>query len=91
MILKGVQNHPAVNSNRITIVENIVSPDVLFYLNRAIVKDCADTTNDTDSMKVSASRQIELHSRTQGRSNVRMCCYDIVDSFLVAYDSGQWE
>ena len=89
LILKGLQNHPTINSNKPMKVENIIEADMLFYLDREILLDCANMTIDY-STQISAFRKRKVEKRVKGM-NMRMYCYDIADTFLVAYDHRQWE
>lgn len=91
LILKGLQDHPAMDSSTPMKVENIIDPDTLFYLDREILLDCANLTIDADSKRVSASRKRKLDKRVKFRMNMRMYCHDIADTFLVAYDHLRWE
>jgi hypothetical protein len=92
LILQGLQNHPAIGLNSSTpmTVENIIEPDMLFYLDREIILHCANMSIDADSTQVSASRRRKVDKRVKS-PNMRMYCYDIADSFTVAYDHLQWE
>jgi hypothetical protein len=92
VVLKGLQNHPMVNSSAVMEVENIIEPDMLFYLNLEIINNCANLSSGSDSKTPAAeSRQLMLADRVKFQQNMRMYCVDVAYSVVAALDHVQWE
>ena len=78
-------------------LDSIIEPDMVFFLERDIVLDCAnasapvDDNNDSPKSNGSDGHRRDTASRVKVRMNMRMYCHDVADTLLTALDHIAWE
>ena len=93
VILQGANNHPLRTSSAspfsTIVLENIIEPDQLFFLDRDIALECANLTSS--EVRRNKKRKLALEKRVKFRINMRMYCWDVADSVFRGLDHLQWE
>ena len=99
LLLRGFQNETSLVANPTASMnlDSIIEPDMVFFLDRDIVLDCANASVPTDDNKETPreeggyDRQRDIASRIKVRINMRMYCHDVADTLLTALDHVAWE
>ncbi len=85
----GYTSHPALNETIEMELDTVITPDMVFYMDKDTISNCANPDFD-DAIKKD-KRERKLAARVKFRANMRMYCHDIKNSFLAAWNHIQWE
>jgi hypothetical protein len=81
------------NTTPTLLLDSIVEPDMVFYLDREDMMDCRVTREDDNNEQEtsSASKLARKASHVQARKNMLMYCLDAQNTLLTAIDHVEWE
>eukprot|EP00934_Nitzschia_sp_Nitz4_P009309 Nitzschia sp. Nitz4//scaffold9_size221794//45918//48437//NITZ4_001328-RA/size221794-processed-gene-0.7-mRNA-1//1//CDS//3329560947//9299//frame0 len=84
----GYEGHPLVNGTQVLQLQSKVTPDMIFFMDPDVIQNCAIRDFDETTAK---GHQLKLSKRIEFRSNMRMYCSDVQQSFWTAWNHIHWE
>mmetsp|Transcript_20958 Transcript_20958/g.59799 ORF Transcript_20958/g.59799 Transcript_20958/m.59799 type:complete len:545 (+) Transcript_20958:1650-3284(+) len=96
VVVTGMKDHPEMNASIALPLHSNIEPDMVFFIDRETTFACANISfpyyHQADSAELAKQRQEDiLEHRVKFYANMKMYCYDVVDSVLTALNDVQWE